>query len=327
MMRHFPMAMMTIAVLLLTVLMLTGRSIAEPAAQLWNPVATVNGFIITPQDLNHEIEQLRWEMDIRNQPLTDRQLDKLRPQLIDNLIDRELLYQKARKNNYKIRSQWVDREVVSLKHRLKNNTSLEKYLDQMNMDMAQFKEHIKKGLIIRRLIRRDVLRRVKVTETEMQAFYRRYPEFFRQDEQVRARHILIKVQNMNSEKQRKAALAKIRALQTRLEQGAEFAVLALEYSNCPSKNQGGDVGYFTRNQMVAAFSDAAFNLQPGEISDIVTTRYGYHLIQLIDRKPPSQMAYKNVRTKIERTLRRNKEQEKIDAYLAGLKRKAAIEKF
>jgi parvulin-like peptidyl-prolyl isomerase len=197
----------------------------------------------------------------------------------------------------------------------------------MSMDITQLKERIKKGLIIRRLIRRDVLRRIKVTESEMQAFYHRYPEFFRQDEQARARHILIEVHNMNSEEQREAALAKIRALQTRLEQGAEFAVLALEYSNCPSKNQGGDVGYFTRNQMVAAFSDAAFDLQPGEISDIVTTRYGYHLIQLIDRKPPSQMAYKTVRTKIERTLRRNKEQEKIDTYLAGLKRKAAIEKF
>jgi parvulin-like peptidyl-prolyl isomerase len=325
--RHASM-MIYIALMLLASLTIPDRPRAEESAvQLLNPVAMVNGFIITPQDLNHEVEQLRWEMDIRNQPLTDRQLDELRPQLIENLIGRELLYQNAQKNNYKIQSQWVDREVAGLRHRLKNDTTLEQYLDQIHMDMAQLKEHLKKGLIIRRMIRRDVLRNVRVSESEMQAFYQRYPDFFRQEEQVRARHILIKVPSGHSEERQEAALTKIQALQAQLEQGAEFSVLALEYSDCPSKNRGGDVGYFTRNQMVTAFSEAAFNLQPGEISDMVVTRYGFHLIQLIDRKPPSQIAYKNTREKIERTLRRNKEQTKIDAYLAGLKRKADIKKY
>lgn len=315
------------AIILLAASVLRDQVLAEPAAQLLNPVATVNGFIITPQDLNHEIEQLRWEMELRNQPLTNQQLEALRPQFIENLIDRELLFQEARQKNYKIRSQWVNREVASLKYRLNNNTSLEKYLDQINMDMDQLKEQIQKGLIIRRLIRRDILRQVRVSESEMQAFYKRYPEFFQQEEQIRVRHILVEVRNMNSDELKAAAMTKIRSIQAQLEQGANFAVLALEYSDCPSKNRGGDVGYFTRDQMISSFSDAAFQLHPGEISDVVTTRYGFHLIQMIDREPPSQVAYKNVRKKIERTLRRDKEQKKIDAYLAGLKRKADIKKF
>jgi parvulin-like peptidyl-prolyl isomerase len=76
--------------------------------------------------------------------------------------------------------------------------------------------------------------------------------------------------------------------------------------------------------LVPAFADAAFSLKPGEISDIVETQYGYHLIQLVDRIPAATMAYRNARTKIERTLRRNKEKAAAEAYLARLRKKSII---
>jgi parvulin-like peptidyl-prolyl isomerase len=300
---------------------------AEPAIQLWNPVATVNGFIITPQDLDYEVLQLRGEMDIRNQPVTDQQLEELRPQLIENLINRELLYQQAQQKNMKIRSQWIDREIVALKQRFDDETQFRAYLDRMGMGDKQLRERIEKGLIVRRLMRRDILRQIKVSESEMQAFFRQHPEFFAREEQVRAKHILVAVKEGASTEVHEEAIAKIQAIQAQIEQGADFSVLALEFSDCPSKHRGGDVGYFSHDQMVRAFSDMAFNLQPGDISEIVVTRHGYHLIQLIDRRPPTQMAYKDAREKIERTLRRNKEQEKIEAYLTSIKRRADIKRF
>ena len=314
-------------VVLWCILALTPSAQGEPAIQLWNPVASVNGFIITPQDLNHEIGQLRWEMDQRNQPLSDTQIEALRPQLIENLIERELLYQQAQQKNIKIRPQWVERELTGVKFQFKDEGVLEDHLARMDMDKDQFRERIRKGLIIRRLIRRDVLRQIKISEKEMQVFYQSHPDLFLREEQVRARHILVALPNRMDPDKNEAALKKIQAIQLQLAQGANFAVLALEYSDCSSKNQGGDVGYFSRNQMVEPFSTAAFDLQPGQISDVVTTRYGYHLIQLLDRRPPARMAYKNTRAKIERTLRRDKEQQKMTTYLANLKRKAEIKRF
>jgi peptidyl-prolyl cis-trans isomerase C len=310
-----------------TALFWTDWALAEPAIQLWNPLATVNGFIITPQDLTREIGQLRAEMDFRNQPITDAQIESLRPQLVENLVERELLYQQAQLKDIKIRSQWVDRELIILKQRFKDADAYQQYLNQMDMEAAQLEERIRKGLIIRRLIRREILRQIRVSESEMQSFYRHHSEYFRREEQVRARHILVAVPSNANAEQKDAALLKIQTIQTQLQQGGDFALLALEYSNCPSKNRGGDLGFFSRDQMVKDFSDVAFSLGKGQISEVVATRYGYHLIQLIDRRPATQMPYKNVRAKIERTLRRDKEQEAVDSYLASLKRRADIKRY
>ena len=131
----------------------------------------------------------------------------------------------------------------------------------------------------------------------------------------RASHILVKERGLAE------------SLYKRIKDGARLEDLAREYSTCPSKSKGGDLGYLRRNQMITAFADAAFALQPGEVSDIIETHLGYHLIQMVDRIPASQMAYRQAREKIERTLRRNKEKKAADAYLARLKKKAAIQRL
>lgn len=288
------------------------------------PLVVVNDAAITTTDLAQERRQLQAEMEMRNRPLSDRQVALLNDQLLDNLIKRELLYQKAQQKKMQVRSQWVDRALGELKAQLGSSKAFQNYLLNTGLDEPRLKESIRKGLIVRRLLRREVIRRIRVSEAEMQAFYRRHPEYFRRGEQIRARHILIAFDNKTDGTKRDDALLRIQAIQSKLRQGSKFAALALEYSDCPSKSRGGDLGYFERSQMVRTFAEAAFGMQPGEISDIVETRFGYHLIQILDRRPPSQIAYKNVRTKIERTLRRNKEKAAAKTYLTRLTRQAAI---
>ena len=288
------------------------------------PLALVNNVAITAQDLDHERRRLRAEMEMRNRPLTDREAVTLNDQLLDNLIDRELLYQQAQRIKIQVRSQWVDRALNELKSQLGSTKGYQNYLSDTGLSEPQLKESIRRGLIVRRLLRRQVMRQIKVSEAEMQAFYRRHSEYFERGEQVRARHILIAFRDKQDGTKRQEALLRIQAIQSKLQQGSKFAALALEYSDCPSKSRGGDLGYFERDQMVRAFSDVAFSLKPGQISDIVETRFGFHLIQVLDRRPPAQIAYKNVRAKIERTLRRNKEKKAANTYLARLKQQAAI---
>ena len=121
-------------------------------------------------------------------------------------------------------------------------------------------------------------------------------------------------------------MERIETLRRQIENGANFAVLALEYSDCPSKARAGDLGYLTRDQMIASFGEVAFALKPGEVSDIVETRFGYHLIQMIDSKPPALLAYNDVREKIERTLRRDKENRAVRSYVAELKSQSEIQR-
>ena len=297
---------------------------AEPQLPVESPLAMVNGVVLSNGELESEIRFVETELDYRNRPLSDHRLHKLAPQITELLIERELLYQQARKRNLKVRRRWIERAVDELKTRLGSTSSFNRYLKDAQSTEEDLRKRIERGLIIRRLLHREVLREIKISESEMQFFYQKHPEFFMNPPRVRARHIMVAVPADATEEQRTAALAQIQQIQKKLQQGSAFSVLALEYSDGPSKYRGGDLGFFSHNEVLSPIAEAAFSMQPGEISDIITTRHGLHLVQTIEQKPSSQMAYKNTRDKIERTLRRNKEKAAVDAYLAKLKKKAVI---
>jgi peptidyl-prolyl cis-trans isomerase C len=291
-----------------------------------NPPAIVNGVPITSQDIKQEAAIIAAEMQQRNLKWTKKQILGLGDEIVDTLIDRELLYQRAQQRNIKILSPWIERALLELKTGIGSTTAFDAYLKKTELNEEQLKDRIQRGLIVRRLLHRDVLRRIKVSEAEMQAFFRRYPDYFIRKDEIRVRQIFIAVADGDDISARGAALLRIQSIQDRLRAGDNFAALALEYSNDPSRVRGGDLGYLERNQMIGSFADAAFALEPGQVSDIVETRFGYHLIKMVDRIPSSRMAYRNARAKIERTLRRNKEQAAAAAYLAGLKKQAVIKR-
>jgi peptidyl-prolyl cis-trans isomerase C len=291
-----------------------------------NPLAMVNGVSVTGQEVKQEAAILAADMQERNLKWTQKQILGLDHEIVTMLIDRELLYQKAQQRNIKIRSPWVERALQELKTQTGSETAFNAYLKRTGLKEEELKERIRKGLVVKRLLHRDVLRWIKVSEAEMQAFFRRHPDYFIRKDEIRVRQIFIAFPDGKDISARGAALLRIQSIQDRLRQGENFAALALEYSDDPSKARGGDLGYLERDQMIGAFADAAFALQPGQVSDIVETRYGYHLIKMVDRIPSSHMAYRNARAKIERTLRRNKEKAAIAAYLARLRKQAVIKR-
>ena len=289
-----------------------------------NILATVNNVPITRQEISRETAIIEADTHLRNLAWSRDQIARLGNQLVETLIERELLYQRAQQRNIEIRSPWVDRALQDLKAKIGSTASFDDYLKSVDLTEEKLKERIEKGLIVRRLLHREVIRHIKVSETEMQTFFQKHPEFFVRRDQIRVRQIFIAADRGANASTRAEALLRMQSIQNQLRQGARFAALALEYSEDPSKFKGGDLGYVERRQLIPAFADAAFSLQEGEISDIVETHLGYHLIQMVDRVPSSQMAYRNARTKIERTLRRNKEQAATTAYLSRLKKQANI---
>jgi peptidyl-prolyl cis-trans isomerase C len=290
------------------------------------PPVIVNSVPITSQDIKQEAAIIAAAMQQRNLKWTKKQILDLGDEIAGMLIDRELLYQRAQQRNIKIRSPWIERALLELKTEIGSATAFDAYLKKTELNEERLKARIQKGLIVKRLLHRDVLSRIKVSEAEMQAFFRRYPDYFIRKDEIRVRQIFIAFPDGDDISARGAALLRIQSIQDRLRAGEDFAVLALEYSDDPSKARGGDLGYLERNQMIGSCADAAFALEPGQVSDIVETRFGYHLIKMVDRIPSSRMSYRNARAKIERTLRRNKEQAATTAYLAELKKQAVIKR-
>lgn len=142
--------------------------------------------------------------------------------------------------------------------------------------------------------------------------------------EAKASHILIKVSPDASDQEKADAKTKMQAILKEARGEADFAELAKKHSQRPSASQGGDLGYFTRGQMVKPFEEAAFGLQPGQISEIVETRFGYHIILVQDKKPKRQLKFEEVSGEIEKALEDEQFDIALQKWLKPLREKATI---
>lgn len=194
------------------------------------------------------------------------------------------------------------------------------YLDAVESGLNEEEDFIKqvekaKVNILKQYAMNKLLRDVKVSEEEMVDFYNKEKESFMEPERVRASHILVDTEEM--------------ALQIleEINKGLSFEEAAREYSSCPSKDVGGDLGAFTKGKMVPEFENAAFSMEEGEISQPVKTQFGYHLIKLVSKKEASIVPYENMKDQIERYLLNLKQQEKYSKTTDTLKEKYEVKLY
>jgi peptidyl-prolyl cis-trans isomerase D len=151
---------------------------------------------------------------------------------------------------------------------------------------------------------------INVTDEQLRAAYSNALDNFRMPERVHARHILLKTDG-KSDADKKALKAKAEDLVKQLKNGADFAELAKKYSEDGSKDQGGDLGWFTHGQMVAEFDNAAFALKPKEISGVVTSQFGYHIIQTLEKEPAKLKPFEEVKDELAKEVRAQAVTEKM----------------
>lgn len=172
-------------------------------------------------------------------------------------------------------------------------------------------EHLAKGYV-----QKNILSKVKVTDKDVEEYYKNHIKEFEKPESVRVRHILIGFKGDISDDEKKKLRKKAEDILRKAKDGNDFAKLASEYSDDPgSKAKGGDLGYFPRGNMVPEFENAAFSLKPGEISDIVETPYGYHIIKLEDKKAAETPAFDSVKDQAKIKATQAEEQKKINEFI------------
>ncbi|SFM43655.1 SurA N-terminal domain-containing protein [Thermodesulforhabdus norvegica] len=147
---------------------------------------------------------------------------------------------------------------------------------------------------------------VDVTEDELKAYYDDHYEEYHQEKMVRARHILFRLPVDATEEEAKQVRARAEAVLQKARSGEDFAELARRYSEGPTASRGGDLGYFRRDEMVSEFSEVAFSLEPGQISDIVRTRYGFHIIKVEEIRPERQKGFEEVKEEIRQKITNEK---------------------
>ena len=290
-------------------------------------IAVVNGSVITKENFDREMGRVRQHFLRAGKPLTDSQIPKIKKQVIESLIDFELLYQESQKKEIKVEEAEVDVQITKMRKRFPNEVEFKNALTRMNYSESQLKAHIKKSLATQQFIGTYIAKNYTVSDQEIKDFYESNPKLFQQPEEVRASHILIKVEPQANESQKAVAQKKMKEIQDKLKNGEDFAALAKKFSQCPSGAKNGDLGYFSRGKMVKPFEEAAFALKPGEVSDIVETKFGYHLIKVIDKKPKKNLTLEDSKYRIGNYLNQKKAQKEVKLYVQKLKENAKIERL
>ena len=283
-------------------------------------VARVNGISIDARELRRAKKVL-----LRGQTVPAEQRAVVDKQAIEQLVSAELLYQAAAKLELKDADKQIDAKIAQGKARFKDEQEFKKAIKDLEMDEKDLREYTRRDILISHFVETRFVSNSVVTEAELSDFYDKNPDKFKRGETFKASHILIGVDAKATDDDKKKAREKAEKLHKELLGGADFATLAKENSTCPSSQQGGDLGFFGKGQMVPAFEKATIALKTGEISPVVETQFGYHIIKLIDKKPAQTTDFKDVKTKIGEFLKGQKVNEAIQKYLAETKKTAKIE--
>lgn len=306
-----------------------GLFLATVTVQAAVPVgiaAKVNGVEIKESRLQRALEGYMKEKGrnvgaIRN----PRAYDKLRNEILDILIGQELLWSAAKKDKVISSDEEVERAFNQFKAKFKQESDFVTVLERDGYTKKTYREELRQRLSAKKWVDEKVFGKIEVKDKEVHEFYKENEKRFVMPEQVRARHILMTVKPDADKKTIKKAKATLAKLKKKLKKGESFEKLAKENSQGPSAPNGGDLGYFGRGAMVKPFEEAVFKLKVGEVSDVVKTQFGYHLIKLEDKQAERKLPEAEVSERVRQHLHRQKSEQALQDTLKSLKEKAKIE--
>lgn len=315
----------------------TGPAVVE------NPdavVVSVYGKKLTKGEVNEQIGRALASPQF--QSMAPEMVEKARPKLGKDIADRFVtqcvLEHEAEVKAITVSDKERDEELTALKATLPGGMPLDQMLTMMGMEMSEFTNRITQELKIRKMLDVQASNVPPATAEEVLAFYSNSPASFQMPENARVRHVLIAFDNppepvmpgaeapkptdeaAKAEKKKKAE-----AVREELVKGADFAVVAKANSDCPSKSKGGDLGRVTKGQTVPEFEKAVFAQEINAIGQVVETKFGYHVIQVLGRREAGLLPFEEVKTEITDYLSSNKRRQVVTDYVEKLKAGAKVE--
>lgn len=291
-------------------------------------VATINGKPILAKQLEDAFKSHTQQNPQMKENLPEEQMKKLRQILLNQLIEMELILQEGEKLKIQPTDEEITARVEQIKKQYPSETEFAQKLQEQNLTLESLIQELKKNFVISKVIHQHIStsqqNSAPISDEEMKTYYDAHKDQFLQKEMVRARHILVKVPKEADEATSKKAKDKIAEILKKAKAGEAFDQLAQKNSECPSGANGGDLGFFTADQMVPEFSKVAFSLKVGEMSDIVQTQFGYHIILVTETKAASEKTFEESKEQIKQSLAGKKQGSSIRDYIQSLREKAEV---
>jgi peptidyl-prolyl cis-trans isomerase C len=244
----------------------------------------------------------------------------MKKQMVEEFIMRTLMTNEVAKRKVAA----TENEIKITTDQIAANLPPDKKLDAFLKENKISKDDIILGIKVKKLVLQDMGKKAKPSPKEISKFYDENKDKFIMPENVHVRHILVTLAEGDDEKVKAEKKAKIEGLRKQLLDGANFAEVAKKNSDCPSKENGGDLGLIKKGQTVKPFEDAAFSQEKNVIGPVVTTEYGYHVIQVLEKNPSKTSSLEEVKSKIAAFLEQKKQSEAFSALLKKLRENAKI---
>ncbi len=273
-------------------------------------------------DTQKQIEMIKGKVPAENLETTKAEI---RRGLIDEFVVRTLINREIEKKKVTANDKEITEILEALKAQLPPGMTMDELQKKNKIDVSQMREEIGLNIRMNKLVMAELGGKVKVTDKDIADFYKQNQDKFKQPESVHARHILVAKVPADTDKIKAEKKTKAEGLRTQLVNGADFAEMAAKNSDCPSKQNGGDLGTFSRGQMVKPFEDAAFSQKTNAIGPVVETEFGFHIIQVLEHQS-DQVAKLDATTKkqINDFLERQKQQTAFEGLVKRLKAGANI---
>ena len=289
---------------------------AKPAAEAKKEagdgkvVATVNGENIYQNEVDKVLHRF-------GPQVPEEQIPTATKQILDGLITQKLILQFVRDSKVQVDATAIEVELNKVREDIKSNPglagqTLEQVLEKHGGSIDDMKKDITMFLSMEKYLSQDV------DDAKIKAYFEQHKSVYAETE-VKASHILVDTRKLKTDAELAQAMEKIKKAKADITGGKDFAEAAKEYSDCPSSKEGGDLGYFKREgQMVEPFAAAAFALKKGDVSDVVKTDFGYHIIKVTDIKTPTF-------DEVKETVKQNMIEEKGQLLVKELREKAKID--
>ena len=313
--------------ILITLLAVAVPAYSQTAAPSTNPeinpgVLQVNDDTIFASDISLVMRNIAAQYGSQGQQVPPE--EELVQMATQRVVEQKLLSQVGKKAGYEANELTVAEKAKEVEQQAGGLEQLNQSLGAMGTNRDHLLDLIREMDIVRSYIKEKISPNITVTDEEIATFYAEHPEMFQAEAQVHARHIIYAAgedadaetvvnARANAEEARKRALA-----------GEDFAELAKELSEGPSAPDGGDLGFFVYQQMVPAFADAAFALEPGGISEVVRTNFGFHVIKVEEKIPAGTVSLEEAGGDLRGLLVQQKTGQEVSAMLKTLAEQATI---
>ena len=240
------------------------------------------------------------------------------------IVNTRLLAQEARRRNLAPDKAVVDDALAQVEEQAGGPEGLDAALANLGATREQLRANAVENELVRLFIETQIEPKATVTAAEVADYYDTYPGQFERPDMVRARHILARITPNATSGEKKEARARATSARRRVLAGEDFAVVATEVSEGREAPNGGDMGFFAHDMMMPELTNVAFALEVGQISDIIETRFGFHILKVEEKRPASKMTFSEAKGPVRQLIQRNKVELMVDELLVELRENGKV---